>query len=201
MPYVITCGDEGIQVNLGTRLGVVGAGIRLDGFSQIVKALKKVLNDDQLRIAANAENDWVKQQFSLDSYEQADATMQQHAEATADVEKLLYVGFMPFSDPKELKHEVKGHMVRPKGIHVANKICFTLAGGEQTYNLGKYLISAEWVSEVKPKLAQQILQTQVDFYSKLAGQSLVITFEEAGVLGEDVAAKNKAILEKMGFSV
>ncbi len=199
MPYVITCGDEGVQVNEGTRLGVVGAGIRLDGFSQLVTALKKVLGED-IRLASSAENDWIKQQFNLNTFEQADATMQQYAELVADEEKLLYVGFMPFSDPKELKHEIKGHMVRPKGIHVANQICFTLAGGEQTYNLGKYLISAEWVSEVEPKLAKQLIQTQVDFYTKLAGQDLTITFEEDGELGADVAAKNKAVLEKMGFS-
>ena len=201
MPYVITCGDEGVQVNEGTRLGVVGAGIRFEGFSQLVTALKKVLADKDIRLAASAENDWIKQQFALDTFEQADATMQQHAEAVADEEKLLYAGFMPFSDPKELKHDIKGHMVRPKGIHVANQICFTLAGGEQTYNLGKYLISAEWVSEVEPKLAKQLIQTQVDFYTKLAGQDLTITFEEEGELGTDVAAKNKAVLEKMGFSV
>jgi len=39
MPYVITCGDEGVQINQGTRLGIVGAGFRVPHFSKIVKAL------------------------------------------------------------------------------------------------------------------------------------------------------------------
>ena len=61
----------------------------------------------------------------------------------ADKNDLLYAGEFPFADPEELEHGVKGHMVRPRGIHIANKICFTVAGGEEVYNLGQYLISAD----------------------------------------------------------
>ena len=42
MIYVITCGDEGIQINEGTRLGILGAGFKMNGFPQVVKALKKL---------------------------------------------------------------------------------------------------------------------------------------------------------------
>ncbi len=196
MPYVITCGDEGVQINEGTRIAVVGAGIKLDGFSHIVKGLKKVLGED-LRIVASAENDWTKQVLELNTFEQADASMQQYAEAEADKEGLLYSGFLPFADPLELEHDIKGHMVRPKGIHIANKICFTLAGGEQVYNLGQYLISADWVSEVDYKTADKLIKTQVEFYEKLAGEKLEYIFEEEGPLGEVIAEKNKKLVQKV----
>lgn len=198
MNYVITCGDEGVQINEGTRLGVLGSGLGLEDFPQVVKALKKLLGK-KLRIVANEENTWVKNLLNLDTFEQASASMQQQVEALADQNKLLYAGNIPFADPKQLKHDIKGHMVRPKGIHIANKICFTLGGGEQTYHLGHYLISAEWVSSLDKKVAQKFLQTQVDFYTKLAKRELPFVFETEGELGEKVAAKNQKVLESLGF--
>lgn len=198
MSYVIACGDEGVQINEGTRLGVVGAGFRVDGFSDVVKHLKKLFGKD-IAIAANQENDWIKAQLDLATWQQVDASAQQHIQALADKEKLLYSGYLPFSDPKQLEHGIKGHMVRPHGIHIANKICFTLAGGEQTFNLGNYVISADWVSEADPTLVKSFLTTQVEFYTKIAKQELEIVVEEQGELGEKVAAANKAVLQKLGF--
>ena len=199
MPYVITCGDEGVQINEGTRLGVVGSGLKLAHFSQIVKAMKKTLGQD-LRVVASAENDWTKSEFQLDDFEQTDATMQQQVEAMADKETLLYSGFLPFADPKNLKHEIKGHMVRPKGIHIANKISFTLGGGEQTYNLGNYVISADWVSAVSKEIVKEVMQTQIKFYQQLAKTvELKFVFENAGELGEKIAAKNMKMLESVGI--
>jgi hypothetical protein len=199
MSYVITCGDEGVQINEGTRLGVVGAGFRLEGFSEVVKSLKKLLGND-IKIASNEENAWIKEKLDLSTWEQTNASSQQHIEAVADEEKLLYSGYLPFSDPQVLKHDIKGHMVRPQKIHIAMKIAFTLAGGEQTFHLGQNIISAEWVHLVKPELAKKILKAQVDFYQKIAGDfKLQFVFEEEGDLGEEIAAKNKAILEKIGF--
>ncbi|MGD9129347.1 MAG: hypothetical protein PVJ09_02590 [Candidatus Woesebacteria bacterium] len=196
--YVITCGDEGVQINEGRRLSFVGAGFRLDGFSEVVKILKKIF-DSKLRIVANQENDWVKEKLELNDWAQVDAMAKQHTQALADREKLLYAGFLPFSDPKKLKHEIKGHMVRPKKVHVANKICFTLAGGEQVYNLGCYQISADWLSQAPKKLAEAVIRTQVEFYQKIAKIDLAFVLEEQGVLGEKVAAKNRKVLEKIGF--
>lgn len=198
MAYVITCGDEGIQINEGERLGILGAGFEMKGFSQVVAVLKKVLKQD-LRIVANEENEWVKNNLKLGNWEQASASMQQYVEALADKNGLLYSGLIPFTDPKQLKHDIKGHMVRPKGIHIANKICFTLAGGEQTYHLGHYLISAEWVSSVDKKLAKEFINTQVEFYKKQAKMDLDFVFEADGELGEEVAAKNQQVLESLGF--
>ena len=197
MTYVIACGDEGVQLNDGVRLGVLGSGFQLEGFSQVVAGLKKVLGSE-LRIVASEENDWLKQQLDLMNWEQVNASAQQQLQALADKEELLYAGFLPFTDPQQLEHGVRGHMVRPHGIHIANKICFTLAGGEQKFNLGCYVISAEWVSEVEPKVAKAFLQAQIDFYTKLSGGSkLAFVFEEGGELGPEVAAKNKAALENL----
>jgi len=199
MVYVITCGDEGVQINEGTRLGVIGSGLQLEGFHEVVKILKKLFGKD-LRIVSNQENDWLKAKLDLVSWEQVNASAQQQVEALADREKLLYSGYLPFSDPKQLEHEVRGHMVRPAGIHIANKIGFTLAGGEQTYNLGKFVVSAEWVADAPIELVKSIINQQVEFYQKLVPDTkLIYTFETEGELGEEKAAKNKAVLEKLGY--
>ncbi len=199
MPYVITCGDEGVQVNEGTRLGFVGAGFRLEGFNKVVKALKSLFGAE-IRVAASEECDWMKQQLELSNWEQVTASSQQHIEALADREKLLYSGFIPFTDPKKLDHDIKAHMVRPREVHIANKLCFTLAGGEQTYNLGCFLISADWVHKVDFEVAKQIIMDQVAFYKKLAKRDdLEVLFETEGELGEKVAQKNAEVLKKMGF--
>ena len=195
MAFVITCGDEGVQINEGTRLAFIGAGVKLDGFSEVVPLLQAQFGAD-LRIATSEENDWVRSQLSLATYEQADASMQQHAEVLADRHQLLYSGFIPFTDPKVLEHDIKAHMVRPHGIHIANKICFTLGGGEQTFNLGCYVISADWVAGAPAKLVKQVIEPQIEFYKKLAKRDLAFVFELGGVLGEEAAAKNKAALLK-----
>jgi hypothetical protein len=194
MPYVITCGDEGVQINEGTRLGVVGAGFRVPHFTEIVKVLKERLGDD-LRLASSEENNWIKKSLSLDDWDQVNAMMEQHVEALADREKLLYSGMLPFTDPRQLKHEIKGHMVRPQGIHIATKISFTLAGGEQKYHLGCFVVSAEWASGVSPDVAKEALLTQVEFYRSLVKKPLQFTFEEEGTLDPELVAANKAVVE------
>jgi len=200
LAYVITCGDEGVQINEGTRLGFVGAGFKLEGFNKAVAALKSLFVGDDLRIAASEECDWIKTQLDLSNWEQTTASSQQHIESLADKEGLLYCGFLPFKDPRKLKYDIKGHMVRPHNIHVANKICFTLAGGEQTYNLGCYLISAEWVHLVPAKIAKKLIDIQIAFYKKISkNDNLIFVFEKEGILGEKVAEKNVKALKKIGI--
>lgn len=194
MPYVITCGDEGVQINEGTRLGIVGAGFRVPHFAQIVDALKKTLGDD-IAVASSEENNWMKEQLSLDEWDQVNAMMEQHIEALADREGLKYAGILPFTDPKQLEHDIKGHMVRPQGIHIATKVSFTLAGGEQKYHLGCFVISAEWVSSVPREVAEEAILTQVKFYRSLVKKPLQFTFEETGALDEKAVAANKAVIE------
>lgn len=198
MAYVITCGDEGIQINTGIRLGILGAGLKLDGFPQVVSHLKKVLKAD-LRIVSNAENQWAKEQLDLPTYEETDAAMQQKIEALADKNDLLYSGHIPFADPQELEHDIKGHMVRPKGIHIATKISFSLGGGEQTYHLGHYQISADWVAEADPEFVKDFIKSQMEFHKKQAKRDLPIVFEAEGPLGEEVIEANRATLEKIGI--
>jgi hypothetical protein len=174
----------------------VGAGVNLDHFPEVVTALKKTFSGT-LAIASSAENDWIKRKFSLDTFEQADATMQQQVEFLADKEKLVYAGHLEFTDPKELAGEIKGHMVRPRGIHIANKICFTLGGGEQTFNLGNYVVSADWLAQAEFEIAKSFILAQVAYYQELAQQELIFVFELQGELGEAVAAQNKSLLESI----
>ncbi len=200
MQYVITCGDEGVQINEGIRLAVVGAGYRLDGFSQIVKILKKQFGPE-LNLAASEENDWIKRQLDLSNWEQVNASAQQHLQALADQEGLIYVGNLPFADPQELVNGIKGHMVRPHAVHIATKICFTFGGGEQTYHLGQYLISAEWVNQAPRELVEAAIKTQVDFYQSLGSTELGFSYQIGGALGEQVALQNKAIIEQLGYKL
>jgi len=177
MAYVITCGDEGVQINEGIRLGFVGSGLKLEYFSQAVKALKSILGED-VRIVSSEECDWIKEKLELSNWEQTTASAQQHIESLADKEGLLYSGFLPFSDPKKLKHEIKGHMVRPHDIHVANKICFTLAGGEQTYNLGCYLISASGCIKYPKKLLKKLLILKLSFIRKFQRIKILLSYSK-----------------------
>lgn len=196
-PFVITCGDEGVQINVGRRLGFVGAGFRLEGFDQVVPVLNKLFGET-MAICSSEENDWAKQKLSLVEWGQVNASTQQHIEALADQLKINYAGYLPFSDPKQLKHDVKGHMVRPHKVHIANKISFTCGGGEQIYNLGNYVISADWVHLVPKKLAKALITDQVAFYQSLAGKTqLNFVFETNGVLGEKIALKNQKIVESV----
>lgn len=206
---MITGGDEGVQLNEGTRLGFVGSGFRLDGFETLVPTLKQLFPKKELVMAASAENDWVRQQMELSTWEQTDALAQQQIEALADKVKLPYAGFLPFADPEEIEHGVKGHMVRPKGIHIANKICFTVAGGEQKFHLGYFMISADWVSEVDATLVKKIIEPQIAFYEELVSRELprLIDAEELSdeeelpePLFDDVRQQaNIAVLKKLSL--
>lgn len=198
--FVISDADEGVQINEGTRLGFVGAGFQLEGFADAVEILKKLLNTE-IRIVSSGENDWIKQQLDLPEWEQVDAMSQQHIQALADDQELLYAGFMPFADPQDVEHGIKGHMVRPHGVHLANKICFTFGGGEQEYNLGQYLISADWVAQANKKTVKKIMDTQIEFLKKISNTDLKFVCQMDGVLGEKIAKKNKSVMEKLGYNI
>jgi hypothetical protein len=200
-PYVITDGDEGVQINTGTRFAFAGCGYELPGFSEAVKVLQKLLKKD-IRIAINQENDWFKARLDLKDWDDINATAQQQIESIAKQEGLLYSNIIPFADPRKLKNGIKGHMVRPKGVHVGNKICFSLGGGEQVYNLGCYRIAADWVSEVPKKLAEESIAIQIDHYHQVSGvKKMKMFYELGGELGEKIAEKNLKVLEKMGLDL
>lgn len=197
---VIADGDEGVQINEGIRLAFAGAGYEMPGFSEIVKALKKIFKE-KIRLVSTQNSAWMKKHLKIDEWEQINALSQQHHQALADKEGLLYAGYLPFADPKEVKHQIKGHMVRPMGMHLANKICFTLGGGEKQFNLGQYLISADWASEVSLETAKKALELQVEFYQELAGQKLSLICQTGGKLGKEKALENRKVLEKIGFKI
>lgn len=197
--YVVADGDEGVQFNQGVRIAIAGGGYKLPGIEQIIKALHDLFQED-LYLAATANSAWMKEQLGVSDWEQVNALAQQHLQALADKHDLKYAGYLPFSDPKEVKYEIKGHMVRPEGMHLANKICFTTGGGEQTYNLGQYLISADWVSAVPQKTAETAIKAQIEFYQQLAGRDdFEFLCQEGGKLGKKRAAKNKQVLSDMGI--
>ncbi len=198
MPYVITCADDGVQINEGTRLGIAGCGIAIDGIEEIYQGLETVLGED-LAIAASQENDWVKTKLDLDSFEQADATMQQEVQLLAQKNGLNYSGLIKFTDPAEMDYGIKAHMVRPQGMHIGNQIALTLGGGEFKYHLGYYLLSAEWVGEVDADLATAALDAQIEFYRELAGSELPLVFELEGNLSSDEAAANLELIRELGY--
>lgn len=199
-PYVITDGDEGVQVNIGTRFAFAGSGYGLEGFSEAVKILKKIL-DSKIRITSSQESDWIKNQLDLTDWGEINALAQKQIKLIADKEGLLYAGYLPFTDPRKLKYDIKGHMVRPKLVHVGNKICFSLGGGEQVYNLGCYRISADWVSKAPKKLVEKAILSQIKFYKKLSGMRLNLFYELGGDLGEKMAQKNLKMLKKIGLKM
>lgn len=198
MPYVVACGDEGVQVNEGRRLAFAGSGYKLPGFSQVVPLIKELFGQD-IRVVSCQENDWIKKQLELANWHQVNAMTQQHVAAMADKEGLLYSGYFPFADPKQLEHQVKGHMVRPHDVHIANKISFTVAGGEQKFNLGCFVISADWVHLAPKKLIEQVIMTQVEFYRSISSTPLTIVFEETGALSPEIAAENKKRIQALGL--
>lgn len=197
LPLVLTCADEGVQVNIGRRLGFIGAGLELSRFDEIVQLIKK-LYGLPLAIVSNEENDWVKKKLGLKDWQQVNASMQQQIEALADQLDLQYAGYLPFADPKQLKHGVKGHMVRPHKVHVAIRICFTCGGGEQTYNLGNFVLSADWVHLADKSLVKEVMIEQINFLKLLMNSDeLEYIYELEGDLGTEIAQRNMEIIQSI----
>lgn len=192
VPWVIASGDEGLQLNLGVRFAFVGSGYHAPHFKQALQALCQLAPAKQkLFLASMQEDDWLAQQLQTKNPNLYQETLTQFA-AT---HKLPYAGQFDYGDPRELADgAVKGHLVRPPKIHVADRICLTIGGGEQTYNLRHFVISADFVSELKPKQAQELITAQIDFYRQLSGEDLPLTLETAGPLPADVKKANQQVL-------
>ncbi len=197
--YVITCGDEGIQINEGKRISLLGSGYKLEHFSEIIKALKKVLKTDELRIVSHQDSDWFKKQTSLTSWRKINDIAKQEIQKIAQDNSLLYSGYLTYTDPRTLKHGIKGHMVRPKGVHVASKIDLTVGGGEDVYSLASYQISADWVSQLDEEIVKQVINKQIEFFKQVAKKDLKIKFVKKGILSEEQVEKNIQMLEKVGI--
>ena len=212
IPLVIADGDEGVQLNHGRRFAFLGSGFHLPHFPQVIKALQKTIIDNfpkeqldkKLKIVASEENSWFKKELKLNDWDETNASAQQHLAALADQLKLEYAGILPFADPKELEAGVRGHMVRPHNMHLANQLCFTIAGGEEVYNLGQYLISADWLANFTDNgkknmaKAKELLEVQLNFYQSLAGETkLKVLIDDQGPFVEELSKKNQEVLDKI----
>ena len=69
MAHIIACGDEGLQLNEGTRLGLVGSGVSFPHADTIISHLKTLFDD--ISLVSSEENDWIRSHFSLNTWEQA----------------------------------------------------------------------------------------------------------------------------------
>jgi hypothetical protein len=192
MTKIITSSDEGVQLNEGTRFGFVGSGYELPNFALAVKALAKTLGETPALVSSQ-EDDWLAEKLDSRNPNLYRDTVEKLAKEVS----VNYIGQLDFGDPRVLDDgETKGHLVRPPKIHVADTICFTCGGGEQTFNLRNIVLSADFASEMKSKDLAILMETQVQFCERLIGHELEFVFELEGELGEKRAKKNQAALLK-----
>ena len=193
-PLVITAGDEGVQLNVGTRLGFIGSGFALPGFVAAIKVLKKIFKKRNLVLVSIQEDDWLAEKLQTHNPN----LYQETVAKVAKENKLIYVGQLDYGDPRDLEDGLtRGHLVRPPKIHVADRIIFTIGGGEQNFNLRKIVLSADYLFALSEAEAEEIITTQVEFYRQLLKKPLKFEIEEAGELEAEIKAKNKTILEKI----
>ncbi len=187
--WVIASGDEGLQLNSGVRLGFAGAGYTLPHFSEAVDILRGTLAGE-IYMASAQEDDWLARALQSKNQSVFDETIQ----ALAAENQLTYVGQFDFGDPKDLEHGVRGHLVRPPKIHVAEAIVLTVGGGEQVYSLEQLVISAEYAYRLAPEKLQVLMNTQIDFYRQVVGVDLPVKIVRDGVLAADVKKANETAL-------
>lgn len=196
-PLVIASSDEGLQLNFGVRFGFTGSGYNLPHFAKAIQALAKKL-PQPLVLASLQEDDWLANELSSKNPNLYQETLEKFAKE----HQLSYVGQLDYGDPRDLNDNLtRGHIVRPQKIHVADQICFTLGGGEQTFNLRQIIISADYLFALTPKQGVEIISKQVNFYRQLLGNKLKFARETDGILADTVktanAKKLDAILAKL----
>ena len=192
-PLVITSGDEGVQLNAGVRFAFVGSGYDLPHFSSAVKALQKIFKQDFV-LASVQEDNWLALKLASHNPNLYQSTLA----VLADEQHLAYVGQFDYGDPRDLNDSsVRGHIVRPPKIHVADQVIFTLGGGEQNFNLRKFVISADYVASLPFEQAASLIKTQVDFYQTLVKKPLKFSYETDGPLADELKQQNQAIVERI----
>ena len=201
LPYVITGVDEGIQLNSGVRLAFAGCGMGLDGFEMALKILKKELpleaTGEGLTMLSSQEDEW--QDDYLES--RNPVTVKEKFEEWATKCGVKYVGNLDFGDPKPYTEAIKGHLVRPPKIHVADTICLSCGGGEQVFNLRHYVLSADWLFKADQKKAKELIAAEIAYCEKVAGKKLKFEYEIEGDLDPKIAAINKEFAEKIVASL
>ena len=194
MPLVITSGDEGVQLNAGTRLGFAGSGYELTGFAEAVTALQKVFGKRKIFLASVQEDDWMAEKLSSRNPNLYQETL----EKLAKTQRLPYAGQLDYGDPRDLKTpDVRGHIVRPQKVHVADQIILTVGGGEQKFNLRKVVICADYVSLLPWETAKMIIMEQIKFYQQQMKKAPKFFIETDGDLSDEIKEKNKAVVKKI----
>ena len=192
--YVISSCDEGLQLNQGIKIGFVGAGFGINQLDLILPALEDVLQQQLIVVSSQDDDLHIKH---VPNVKKQRIFINEKFVFFAKKHNLLYAGHLDFKEPQNLKYEVRGHMVRPEGVHVAQNICFTLGGGEQIYSLANFVLSAEWISSVDFDLAFKIMKEQVDFIKKISFNKLNLIFQKDGLLSDELKMKNEKIIEKI----
>lgn len=187
--WVIASGDEGLQLNNGVRLGFAGAGYALPHFAAAIDILRETLSGEIL-IAAAQEDDWLAHVLKSKNQLVFDETIA----ALAQESNLTYVGQFDFGDPKDLEHGVRGHLVRPPKIHVAESIVLTVGGGEQVYSLEQLVIAAEYAYNLPLEKLKEILGAQIDFYRRVIGIDLPVKLSREGALSAEIKQANEKAL-------
>ena len=193
--YVITGTDEGIQLNAGVRLGFAGAGLELAGFEMALQILKESLplEGAKITVLSSQEDKW--QDDAVGGRNQT--AVREKFEDFAEKNGLEYLGHLDFGDPKPYSDEVKGHLVRPPKIHVADTVCLSCGGGEQVFNLRHYVLSADWLFKADQTKAKALLKKEFEYCQEVAGKKLKVDYEIAGDLDPKIAAINKEFAEKL----
>ncbi len=194
-PLVVTSGDEGVQLNAGTRFGFVGSGYQLPHFDLAIKALRQA-SGQELVLASTQEDDWLAEKLQSRNPNLYQETLENFAQE----QKLTYVGQLDYGDPRDLSDgQTRGHLVRPQKIHVADQLLFTIGGGEQNYNLRQVVVSADYLFALSEDQAKEMIDLQVSFYQKVLAKELKFVVEKAGAwdekLKKDNELKLKAIID------
>lgn len=193
VPLVIAPADEGLQLNHGIRFGFVGSGYDLPYFTQAIAILTKQF-DQPLSLVSMQENDYLAAVLETKNPN----LYQESLTKFAKKHKLRYAGQIDYGDPRDLDDGItRGHIVRPQKIHVADQICFTLGGGEQTYSMRQVVISADYLGGLKFKEAVAMIKPQVDFYRQLLARPLKLTRSTDGDLSAAMKQKNAAMLDRV----
>ncbi|MCL2110310.1 hypothetical protein FWH30_01895 [Microgenomates group bacterium] len=194
VPKVIASSDEGLQLNDGVRLGFVGAGLGIAELDEIIEVLQEQMEksgDGELVIVSSQEDDIQDDLLQTRNI----GMVAEKMTAFASKFKIGYAGHIDFGDPRNINLGVRGHLVRPPRLHVADSVCFTLAGGEHNFSLRHFVLSADWVFALGRKKATKILTAEVAALEKLSGKKLKITYDMKGDWDPKIAAVNKEIVE------
>ncbi|MBQ6438084.1 hypothetical protein IJJ12_01720 [bacterium] len=189
---VITTGDEGVQLNAGRRFALAGAGVGLAHAEEAMDIIERE-SGQTVTLVSGEQDDFLAAQLANPNQHEYEAVTRTWAQERGRA----YAGQLLFGDPRELSAGVRGHLVRPAGVHVAEQIVLTIGGGESQFSLRSVVISADFASALaKDKLAE-IIGTQINFYRQLLGQELSVVIDDQGGWPAAIVAANRAAVQSI----